>query len=143
MNTATLTAPVRTIFREFPLALPEPMESQLARAGFAPWMLAPNWNEHRSAVRKLGEVKAYALMRDALRSATPCRGIGEVLWETLVTEVINYGDGVGHTEEKSQWKLVEYRREFCATQLANDLVEKTAQRARDRALNRKLKRLAT
>ena len=69
MNSATLTAPVRTIFREFPLALPEPMESQLARAGFAPWMLAPNWNEHRSAVRKLGELKAYALMRDALLAA--------------------------------------------------------------------------
>ena len=142
MNSATLTAPVRTIFREFPLALPEPMESQLARAGFAPWMLTPHWNEHRATCRKIGEVQAYAQIDGALRYLTIMRGIGLYLWQTKVQEQHIFADGTPWTEEKRLHDMLEQRRDFIAHKLARQLVEQRAERNARQASRRNLKRLA-
>lgn len=116
------TAP-RFPFRVFPLALPEPMESQLAREGFAPWMLTPNWKEHRAATRAMGELQAFEALDNALRYLSVTKGIGAVLFQTKVHEIHEYRDGQTWTHEQRQHTMLEARRDWLAHKIARDLIE--------------------
>jgi hypothetical protein len=118
----TTTAP-RFSFRVFPLALPEPMESQLAREGFAPWMLTTNSQQHADACRALGHLAAFEALDNALRDLSVTKGIGAVLFKTIVSEIHQYLDGRTWTHEQRQLTMLENRRDYLAQKIARDLIE--------------------
>lgn len=116
------TAP-RFPFRVFPLALPEPMDSQLARAGFAPWMLTTNSNEHDDACRALGHLAAFEALDNALRYLSVMKGIGAVLFKTTVVETHQFFDGQTWSHELRQHTMLQNRRDHLAHKIARDLIE--------------------
>lgn len=91
MNTATLpppaVVPARTIFREFPLALPEPMESQLARRGVAPWMYAETFElflAHVNNALRGDWLTAYELLIEATPNLSEQRADWEFMHKVQV-----------------------------------------------------------
>lgn len=147
MNTATLpppaVVPARTIFRVFPLALPEPLDSQLARAGFAPWMIAADYDSYSKQANKIGKLAAFAQFEEALAGLTPSRGIGRLLWQTKITETITFSDGrVTDLGETNLWKLVTERHEREAVRVAREALEKRAIAKDRRTFKRSLNRIA-
>lgn len=132
-----------TIFKVFPLALPEPLECKLQRLGVEPWMITPDiaaFNEVTTA----DPLKAFSLIDEVVRypDVREHKGVFNLLWQMRVTPFYksHRGDIDYMSSVERGWDLLNRRHASLACWIVRDAIKQREEKAWRAKCARELKK---